>query len=368
MMKRWLCATLGVLAVLLASTSDAVPLQTQNVVLVVLDGVRWQEVFSGADPVLLNNAKAGGNWTPLKTLKAKYWNDDPLARRKLLMPFLWEHAAVEGQIFGNQTLGSKAIVTNDQWFSYPGYNEMSSGVADPNIRSNEFGPNPNTTVFEWLNGLPAYHGQVEIFGTWGTFHDIFNDRRSGLPVRAGSSVVDPTDSSASGKQLLELYRTTTRLEEEDPTDAMLHVVLRQHLEAHHPRVLFVGYGDTDNWAHMRRYDNVLDTARSADAFIAELWAQLQQIPQYRDHTTLIITTDHGRGGGRSLWRDHGTAQPGSNNVWIAVMGPDTAPLGERRKVSTVTQSQIAATLAAFLGEDYRGRFPKVAPPLPVVGK
>ena len=27
-----------------------------------------------------------------------------------------------------------------------------------------------------------------------------------------------------------------------------------------PRVLFVGYGDTDNYQHMGRYDSFLDTA------------------------------------------------------------------------------------------------------------
>lgn len=368
MMKRLLAVSIGLWAVLSAYASVAAPRETENVVLIVLDGVRWQEVFTGADPFLLNHAKAGGNWTPLKTLKAEYWNDDIATRRRMLMPFLWGKVAVDGQIFGNQTEGSKAVVTNDQWFSYPGYNEMSVGVADPKIRSNEFGPNPNVTVFEWLDTLPRYHGQVEIFGTWGTFHEIFNDPRSHLPVRAGRNVVDAADTTPTGQQLLELYRTTTRLEEEDASDAMLHIALRQHLQSHHPKVLFVGYGDTDNWAHLRRYDNVLDTARSADAFIAELWAQLQAIPQYRDHTTFIITTDHGRGSGASLWRDHGTAQPGSNNVWMAVMGPDTAPLGERQHVATVTQSQIAATVAALLGEDYRAFFPKAAAPLPVVGR
>jgi hypothetical protein len=66
---------------------------------------------------------------------------------------------------------------------------------------------------------------------------------------------------------------------------------------------------------------------------------------------LIISTDHGRGSGPEQWKDHGTDQPGSDAIWIAVIGPDTKPLGERHDVPAVTQSQIAPTMAALVGED-----------------
>ena len=149
-------------AVGLCGASAAWAGKTQNVIFVIADGVRWQEVFTGVDPTLL--ADVGGSWTPTDELKHKYWNDDPAVRRKLLFPFLWETVARQGQLFGNQQVGSVAQVTNTMWFSYPGYNEMSTGVADPKVNSNEFGPNPNVTVFEWLNTRPGFKGKVEIFG------------------------------------------------------------------------------------------------------------------------------------------------------------------------------------------------------------
>ena len=279
------------------------------------------------------------------------------------MPFLWSTVAEQGQIFGNRSTGSRAEVTNDQWFSYPGYNEMASGAADPHIASNEFGPNPNETVFEWLNRDRALAGKVEIFGTWSTFHDIFNDARSHLPVRAGATLIDGGDLSPRGRLLNDLYRTTTRLEGADPYDSFLYEVMSDHLRTHHPRVLFVGFGDTDNWAHLGRYDALLDAVHNVDAFIGKLWRQMQAIPAYRDQTTFIITTDHGRGSGLTDWKDHGREQAGSGDIWIAVLGPDTQPLGERRSIATVTQSQIAATVAAFVGKDYRQAKPAAAPPL-----
>ncbi len=354
--------TLALLAgLLLALAATAAPRKTENVVFIVSDGLRWQEVFSGAEGALLSDARY--NWAPVAELKQKYWHEDPKQRRKLLFPFLWGTVARDGQLLGNQALGSSATVTNPYWFSYPGYNEMSSGVADKRIDKNEFGPNPNTTVYEWLNTLPELKGKVEIFGTWETFADIFNGKRSHLPIRAGATLVDVNDKSPEGRLFAELYQTSTPLEGVDPYDSFLHVALRKHLRTHHPRVLFVGYGDTDTWAHTGRYDALLQTAHSFDAFVADLWKQMQAIPQYAGKTTFILTCDHGRGSGPELWKDHGTEQPGSDRIWVAVMGPDTAPLGERSHSAPVTQAQLAATVADLLGQDFRKAKPEAAPSL-----
>src|SRR3979409_1382055 len=139
--------------------------KTQNVVLIVSDGLRWQEVFSGADPTLLNE-KEGGSWLAEADLGTRSWRPDVDARRAALFPFLWGTVAKQGQMIGNQTKGSIARVTNGMAFSYPGYNEMSVGFPDPRIDTNEFGPNPNITVFEWLNKFDEFRGRVAIYGTW----------------------------------------------------------------------------------------------------------------------------------------------------------------------------------------------------------
>ena len=66
------------------------------------------------------------------------------------------------------------------------------------------------------------------------------------------------------------------------------------------------------------------------------------------------------------WKEHGVDEKGSENIWVAVMGPDTQALGERRNVAPITQSQIAATVAALLGEDYDRAVPKAASPIAAV--
>jgi len=338
-------------------------LKTRNVVLIVSDGLRWQEIFTGADPTLLNE-KDGGIWDDVNRLRRDYWRDDVSERRSALFPFLWGVVTKRGQIFGNQAKGSVARVTNGLAFSYPGYNEMLSGHPDPRIDSNEFGVNPNLTVFEWLNRFPEFRGKVAVYGTWSIFANIFNEKRSGLVMQAGWDFPKKEGLTSDDAVLRRLYRTTTRLDDDDVYDSFLQIPLLEYVQASHPRVLFVGYGETDNWAHAGRYDLVLESAHQFDLFTEELWNTMQSIPEYRDQTTFIITTDHGRGSGPVDWKEHGVDQKGSENIWIAVLGPDTPALGERANIAPVTQAQIADTVAALLGKDYAKDVPAAAPPFP----
>jgi hypothetical protein len=344
----------------------AAQLKTRNVVLIVADGLRWQEVYTGADPNLLDE-QHGGIWESTEALKQRYWDDSPAQRRRLLLPFVWDVVAKQGQLFGNQDAGSIARVTNGIAWSYPGYNEMLTGHADPKIDSNEFGLNPNLSVFEWLNGQPALRGRVAAFASWHTFNEIFNEPRSHLLLQVGAQLPASGGKPTQRQALLErLAHTTTTLEAGDVPDSFVQARLLDYLESAHPRVLFVGFGETDDWAHSGRYDLVLESAHHIDDFVRELWTTMQALPDYRDQTTFIITTDHGRGSGLVDWKEHGVEQKGSENIWIGVLGPDTAPLGERRGPPAVVQAQLAATIAALLGQDYRAAVPAAAPPLPVL--
>jgi hypothetical protein len=363
-MRKFVACLCGIVLVTCLNPA-AFAQKTKTVVLIVSDGLRWQEVFTGADALLLD-PKNGGSWMEEGALKAKFWRDSPDERRRVLFPFLWGTVAKQGQIFGNQTKGSIAHVTNGFAFSYPGYNEMAVGFPNPKIDSNEFGPNPNMTVFEWLNNAPEFSGRVAIFGTWSVYDDIFNKARSHLVMQTGWTKPAPTGDASKDALLDKLFATTTRFDEDDVFNAFVQIPLLDYVRTGKARVLFVGYGETDNWAHQGRYDLVLDSAQRTDRFIAELWNTMQAMPQYKATTTFIITADHGRGSGPVEWKEHGVDEKGSENVWIAVMGPDTAALGERTHIAPVTQAQIAATVAALVGKNYRRAVPTAAPAIAAV--
>jgi len=362
-LHRALCLLVGLAASLCPAARAATPpaLKTENVVVIVTDGLRWQEVFRGAETVLVSEKPGGVEDVP--ATKAAYWRETAKERREALLPFLWSVVAKEGQVYGNVDAGSSAQVVTGYKFSYPGYNEIVTGAPDPRIDKNEYGANPNVSVFEWMDGLPEFHGRVAVVGSWDVFAAIFNRERSHLEMRTGWETPFPSPSNPRQQLIDKLYRTITREFSDMPWDGLLQETLLDLVAEKKPRLLFVGYGETDEWAHNGRYDLVLQSAHNVDGFLRELWTAMQADPQYRDKTTFLITTDHGRGDGPENWKHHDWNVEGAENMWIAVIGPDTPALGERKRVSRVTQSQIAATAAALLGKDWRAVNPKAAPPL-----
>jgi hypothetical protein len=155
--------------------------RTENVIVITLDGMRWQEVFGGIDSSLMNNKDFSGN---PKALKEKYWSDNIKERREKLFPFLWNTIAKEGQLYGNRWAGNKVDVTNRYRFSYPGYNEIFTGYPDTAVNSNNKVWNENINVLEFINKQKGYEGKVAAFATWDVFPYILNKQRSGIYVNA----------------------------------------------------------------------------------------------------------------------------------------------------------------------------------------
>ena len=169
--------------------------------------------------------------------------------------------------------------------------------------------------------------------------------------------------NAKQELLNDLMASTTRVFPPEAFDAFVFHAAYEHLLANKPRVLFVSFLETDAWGHAGRYDLILESANHVDTFVKKLWETMQSMDQYKDKTTFIMTTDHGRGSGSEDWKSHGKKVEGAENIWMAFMGPDTPPLGERENCETVTQNQVAATLAALLGQDYHHDVEKSGPPI-----
>lgn len=345
--------------------------QTENVILVMIDGMRWQEVFRGADPELLETLGSdmpGDAKQRAELARQRYGRPTEGERRKALMPFLWSVVSSNGQLFGNRDLGSDSHVINGFNFSYPGYSETLTGFADRRVDSNDNVPNPNPTVFEWLNAKPEFAGKVAAFGAWNVFSGIFRSQKCGFVVNAGYDSLTAIPATPKLDLLNTLKQETVRVWPDEPFDPMPFHTAIEYLRARKPRLLFVGLGETDDWAHAGSYAEYLNAAHLADDYLRQIWDVVQSMPEYRGRTTLIVLPDHGRGNGAN-WTDHGQKIPESMETWMAFLGPDTPPLGERKQPQPVTESQIAATLAALLGEDYRASVPKAGSPIrDVIGK
>jgi Type I phosphodiesterase / nucleotide pyrophosphatase len=324
-------------------------LKTENVILITLDGFRWQEVFKGADSVYFKqqaHLKDGA-------VKDKFWRDDLDARRKALLPFLWETIGKQGQLFGNRAFNNKVNVTNKMWFSYPGYNEILTGKADDiHVNSNDKFYNPNTNVLEFINKQEGFKNKVAAFTSWDVFPYIINDKRSGVFVSTGWRSVEGKDLNPREKMMNDLVTALPNPLGDVRLDAFTFYYGMEYLKREKPRVLYFAFDETDDFAHGGEYAAYLNSAHYTDRFIGELWQYLQSDPQYKNKTTLLITCDHGRGTDTETWKHHGEKIAEADQIWFAVIGPDTPALGEVKEEMQLYQNQMAKTLAGFLGLNF----------------
>ncbi|MDA1275031.1 MAG: phosphoglyceromutase [Verrucomicrobia bacterium] len=337
--------------------------RTENVVLITLDGVRVEEMFGGIDMTILKSVTKD---KPVEksALYQKYWASTPEERREKLMPFFWSVLMKEhGSIAGNRAKGSTVQLTNGHRFSYPGYSEILTGEAhDEVIKSNDKIQNPYPTVLEFLKEqLNLASPQVAAFASWDVMKWIAERTPNTITINAG---FEPYDHPSPEIRMLSMLQHETST----PWDSVRHDVYTHrfamaHLRAHKPRVLYLSLGETDDWAHDERYDRVLQALERTDLYFSQLWDYLQTDDQYRGKTSLLITTDHGRGIDEKGWGSHSAKLEGAQYIWIAFVSPDSALRGEWSNSETLYQNQTAATLCRFLGLDFNASHSKSGKPV-----
>ena len=357
----WIC-WVGMSGSVARAADRALPPRVENVIVVTIDGFRSEELFGGAQAELIDK-KAGGV-SDVEGLTGRFGQGSPEARRATLMPFVWGTIAREGQIFGDRSQAAGTLLTNGKKFSYPGYNELFCGFGDDRIDSNGKVTNPNPSVLEYLNNQPEFRGKVAAYCTWDVFPSILRSDQNGLKIHTAYDLIVDPPLTPRQQVLNEMVATLPRYWSDNVYDAITLGSAREYLTRHKPRVLYIGLGETDEWAHGRRYDLYLEAAHITDRYLADLWQTIQTMPDYAGKTALILTTDHGRGVTPSDWTSHGVKTEGAENIWIALLAPGVTPaLGVRSNVAT-TQSQVAATIAHLVGANFNELSPRAAPPLP----
>ena len=324
----------------------------ENIIIITTDGLRWQEIFSGMDSAIANNPKF--NQGDSAEIFKKYWSDNPVDRRKKIMPFLWGTIQNNGQIYGNRNLNNKVDNANPYWFSYPGYNEIFTGYPDTAINSNSYPPNPHTTLLEFLNKQTKYKNKVAAFGAWNAFDRILNEERGKFPVYSAFDLTGGAKPTANEKIINAMLKDSYKpFDEEECLDVFTHYAALNYLQTKKPKVLYISYGETDEWAHSGRYKDYLNAANMVDKWIQDIWNYVQSDPFYKNKTAIFITTDHGRGDAiKKEWTSHGSDIKDAYQIWFAVMGPGIKPRGEIRTAEQLYQKQFAQTMAALLGLNF----------------
>lgn len=329
--------------------------KTKNIILISIDGLRWQEVFKGADSSLLFSKRYRSQDSG--ALVKKYWAASPIGRREKLMPFFWRNIFQQGQLYGNRDLDNLVNVKNRYWFSYPGRSETLCGYYDSLINSNDYPNNPNENVLEFFNRQKGYQGKVVTFASWDAVARIVNRDRNGMLVNIPGEKVEGASLTDAQKLANELqYYLPDYFGKSVRFDVHTFAIARSYMQANHPRVVHIDFADPDDFGHVGQYDSYLDASHYLDAMIGSLWTMLQNDPFYKDKTTIMVYPDHGRGLERQ-WTNHGSSVPHANETWLAVIGPDTPPLGDVKTAMQIYHDQFAQTAANLLGFTFTANHP-----------
>jgi hypothetical protein len=311
------------------------------VILVVLDGVRWQEIFGGVDRSLVR--QRGG---------AASDGAAPETAREL-MPNLHGFIDGEGLALGAPDHGAEITASGPQFISLPGYIEIFAGRPDPRCYRNDCSPAPMRTIADQVRDAGSAD-DVAVVTSWPNI------------ARASSGAIGPTAPFVltAGRKLIareELLRgdaPTARLLDEGARarawpgegdyrpDAYTEAVALRRLSVSRPRFLFVGLGDADEYAHHGDYRGYLAALRGSDAFLGNLREVLLGMGARGRHTTVLVTADHGRA---HNFMDHGPQFPESGRVWLVAAGADVAGRGLVAASRRHTLSDLAPTIRALLG-------------------
>lgn len=334
----------------------------RNIFIITTDGFRWQEVFHGADSALIRDTSFVRDTS---LIRQQYWSEDVQERRKKLLPFFWNVIAEKGRLSGNREFGNDVNVSNLYKISYAGYNEILTGYADKMFIPNLSVRNKNMNVLEYMNNQEGYTGKVAAFSSWNVMPYILNEKRSRIPVNSGYEMLEGNDDTVN--TIINQVQQNVTHKGHTRYDMLTYASAKNYIEEQHPKIVFIGLGETDEFAHRGRYDQYLQKAHQVDQMIAELWYYVQTDPFYKDNTTFIITTDHGRGSKSSTWNKHGFWIKGSGETWMAMIGPGIEAGGEMKNRDQLYQKQIASTVSYLLGENFITDHPVAAPiRLPVI--
>ena len=306
-MNRMRGLALVVGGVLAACVVEAPPHEDpgDNVILVTLDGVRRREVFGGPDPAL-----APGDRDPI-------------------FPRLLASLSDGAVMYGDPRQFLPMTTCNQAQVSIPGYMSIFTGYEQP-CYDNECPPVGVETVLEYVQRARGLEpGAVAAFASWAKMGRAIEHVTGTITGDIGPAE-DATDRAAEWARW----------------DRDTFAAAMQYLDERRPRLLYVSLLDADSWGHEGRYDRHLEALRQYDRWIDELRAKLATMGEYGARTTLVVTTDHGRGDGE-LWTDHNSSLPGSEGVWLYAIGPRV--LGGPSPQGRHTHADIRPTIEVLFG-------------------
>lgn len=310
--------------------------RTEQVVLITLDGVRWQEIFDGVDPALAREAGLAA---------------EEIVKARGLLPQMHRRFFDEGVVIGAPQKAGGIFASGPNYVSLPGYLEILRGRTSPDCQSNDCPPFRGRTLLDEVRSLPrTTHSDAAAFTSWHELSRAAAGDPGRVVVSTGrvrGSVSELAWLSPRCDLLLErgrLLPPAPGTSEYRPDHATAELALC-YLTSARPKFLWAGFGDTDELAHQKDYGGYLKALRAADSFVGAIFEELGKMGEYGRTTTVIVTTDHGRGPG---FPDHGP-DAAASRVFLLAAGGKVPPRGTIATERPHRLADIAPTIRVLLG-------------------
>jgi hypothetical protein len=305
----------------------------RSAVLVVLDGARWQEVFTGVDRQLAATAGV-----------------EPVSAATL-MPHVHRALTERGAALGAPGRGPVVTASGPNFVSMPGYTEIFTGRRAHPCVDNDCPRAKTPTIADEIRARSAEASDVAVFASWDRIERAATSDPARIVISAGRSFLSSADCVLDDPIASQWLQGGRRAGPSPGTgnfrpDRFTAGLALRYLEAKRPRFLFLGLGEPDEYAHQGDYAGYLESLRAADAVIGELFAAIDRMAVGGHKTSVFITADHGRA---RDYRFHGRDFPESARVWLVAAGGEVRARGLTQASHPHHLADVAPTLRLLLG-------------------
>ena len=318
-----------------ARSVSSAPLPTldspQTLVLFAVDGVRWRDVFEGVE-----EKRALEQGLPRKRIVGA----------AALTPNLHRLMA-RGAVLGAPGEPVGIAASGPNFVSLPGYMEMLTGRSPSGCLDNNCKRVTSPTIADEFAALPGVRPiDVGVIASWPGIGRAASREPSQITLSVGRTSGATRDRLRFDKHESQLLAEGER-DGHGPgygdfrRDTATAAIALYYLRKIRPRFLFIGLGETDEYAHHNNYGGYLDALHFADHVVGQVADELAALRREGRRTTLFVTTDHGRS---RHFVNHGAFAPESARTWLVAAGWGIEPCGETAPGHERHTANVAATL------------------------